>query len=274
MVREGTLDWMSAALIIAGDAKPGLDVEAVRSKVRELSRSLAGRQLESLAPSEQAHAIGDHLYRRHGFRGCDGDRDDPRNSLLHEVIERRIGLPIVLALIYFEVAGRVGVAAEGVGFPGHFLLKVTDLRRVAGVDRSVFVDPVGGAVLESQDVGLLAERVTGSPEVLPNWLLPASIDKIALRMLNNLRSAHRLCGNLRGLLMVLHRMCELQPTAGGLLRDRGLLQAKLGAPRGAIVDLESYLHAMPHASDVQEIQEMLDALRDRLHRGNAADASN
>ncbi len=272
--RRGSLDWLTTALVIAADAAPGLDLQLQRRRIAALAEPLADADLRLCPPAEQARLVADYLYGELGFRGNDENYEDPANSLIHYVLDRRMGIAITLALIYVELARRSGVDARGVSFPGHFLVKVNDVHRTAGVDRSVFVDPLGGALLEEMDLSLLAERATGSSEVLDGWLEVASPQKIALRMLNNLRVAYRRRGDLSRLLVVLHRMCELQPDSGALLRDRGLLQAKLGAPRAAVSDLESYLHSMPHASDVQEVQELLDEPAERLHRDNPLDALN
>lgn len=272
--RRGQLDWLTAALIIAADAQPALDDKQLRRDLAELATPLRDAQLDLLPPAEQARALGDYLFGELAFAGNDTDYEDPRNSLIDQVLTRRLGIPISLALVYVEIARRVGVSARGVSFPGHFLLKVADTRCSAGVDRSVIVDPFGGTVMQEPDLAILAERATGNPEIVPAWLEVSSTEKIVLRMLNNLRRGYRKRGDLPRLLVVLHRMCELEPTSGALLRDRGLIQAKLGAPRAAVSDLESYLSAMPQASDVQDIQELIDELSDRLHRQHPRDALN
>ncbi len=274
LARGGRLDWLGAALLIAADAEPSLDAAAQRRVIVDLARPLRALGLPDRPAAEQARAVADHLFHSLGFRGNDTDYEDPRNSLINHVLERRLGIPISLALVYVEVARELGVPAVGVGFPGHFLVKINDERPVAGIDRSVFVDPFCGDLLEDIDLQLLAERATGHSEVAPQWLKPASVEQIVVRMLQNLRSAYHRAGDSARLLVVLHRLCELEPSSGALLRDRGLLQARLGAPRAAVEDLESYLHAAPHASDVQDIQELIDNLNDRLHRAHPKDALN
>jgi regulator of sirC expression with transglutaminase-like and TPR domain len=270
----GRLDWLTAALVIAQDADPALDSQEQRRRLQALAVPIAGRELNLRTPEEQAYELGDYLFRQLGFRGNDEDYEDPKNSLLNHVLERRLGIPISLALVYVEVARRAGVEASGVGFPGHFLIKIADQQAGRGSDRSVFVDPFGGSLLEAPDLELLAEKATGSSEVPPHWLYPADVSKIVLRMLNNLRAAYRRRGDQAGQLVVLHRMTELQPGSAQLLRDRGLLQAKLGAPRAAVADLEGYLSAMPQASDVQDVQQLIDDLSERLHRSHPRDALN
>lgn len=264
--RAGTLHWLTAALWIAGDVSPGLDAEAVRQRLIALAAPLRGQDLASAAPERQALELVEHLYRSEGFRGNEADYEDPANSLLDQVLDRRLGIPISLALVFVEVARQLGIEAVGVGFPGHFLVKIEDQRRVAGIDRSVLVDPFDGQLLEHRDLELLAERAIGSSEVQESWLQPSRAEVIVLRMLNNLRAAYSRRGDLARLLIVLNRMCELVPESAALLRDRGKLQAKLGAPHAAIADLEGYLSVMPQASDVQDVQQLIDDLSERLHR--------
>lgn len=274
LARGGRLDWLGAALLIAADAEPGMDSAAQRQIILDLAKPLRAQRLHTGPAIEQARAVADHLFLGLGFRGNDTDYEDPRNSLINHVLQRRLGIPISLALVFVEVARELGIPAVGVGFPGHFLVKINDERMVAGIDRSVFVDPFCGDVLEDIDLQLLAERATGHAEVMPQWLRPASVEQIVVRMLHNLRNAYQRAGDSARLLLVLHRLCELEPSSGALLRDRGLLQARLGAPRAAVEDLESYLSAAPHASDVQDIQELIDNLTDRLHRAHPKDALN
>ena len=272
--RQGRLDWLTAAILIARDANPQLDGDTIRKQLDSLARPLSAKLLSAQAPAEQANTLTDYIGRRLGFRGNEADYEDPNNSLIDRVLERKLGIPISLALVYVEIARRVGVDASGVAFPGHFLVRIGDPQRVAGVDRSVMLDPFVGDVLVDTDLELLAERATGSAEVNAEWLRPAPVGQIVLRMLANLREAYGRAGDNRRLLVVLHRMCELEHNATALLRDRGLLQAKLGAPRAALSDLEGYLEATPHARDAQQVQELVDELSESMRNPAAAQLLN
>lgn len=268
-VRGPKLDWLTGALLIAADVYPGLDFEEQRRKLAKLAQPDPGKVVD-LPPHRQAEIVADLLYRRAGFHGNEEDYDDPRNSLVNQVIDRRTGVPITLALVYTEIARLLGIQAVGVGFPGHFLVKVVDTRRTAGVDRSVFVDPFySGAVLTQTDLSNLAERCTGDSEVDPEWLVPVSSRQALHRMLSNLRSCYQQRGEAAQLLVVLHRLMEIAPHSASVLRERGNLQAKMGAPRAAISDLESYLERLPRASDAQEVQSVIDELSDSLHRSGS-----
>ncbi len=272
-VAQGDLDWLTGALLIARDMYPSLHVPALRARLESLSDprlDLSGRP-----PLAQAEGMAELLYARHGFRGADEDFDDPRNSYINEVLLRKRGLPISLALVYTEVARLQGVKAVGVGFPGHFLVKIVDQALVAGVDRSLWIDPAGGgAILEGEDLSTLAERVTGDDEVDSDWLLPVSGKEAVHRMLSNLRRCYQHSGQHARLLVVLHRLLELAPNSASVLRDRGVLQSKMGAPHAALADLEAYLDLLPRAADAQEVQGLIDDLLAKVHRAGPAELLN
>lgn len=263
---HASTDWLQGALLIAADEYPGLDLSAERRKFVELVPNGENR-LTGLPPLQQAQAVSDLMYRRHRFAGNEDNYEDPRNSFINQVLLRRRGIPISLALVYTELARALGVDAVGVAFPGHFLVKVVDRQRVAGIDRSVLVDPFfGGAILDDTDVETIAERSTGDTYVDPTWLLPSPPKRSVQRMLSNLRSSYQHSKDSARLLVVLHRLLELEPQAPAVLRDRGVLQAQLGAPHAAISDLEGYLELLPRASDAQEVQVQIDSLLAKVHR--------
>jgi regulator of sirC expression with transglutaminase-like and TPR domain len=268
-------DWLGAAVDLARDVYPQLVPESISEVLDQLASPLVGTDVSRLPAWRQAEEVSKLMYEVHGFRGNEVEYDDPRNSLINDVLSRRVGIPISLALVYSEIARRLGVATAGVGFPGHFLVKVVDRVRTAGVDRSVFIDPFSeGVTLDDDGLALIAERVTGSAEVDPSWLEPVALQSIVSRTLNNLRGAYNKRGDYPRLLVVLQRLCDLEPKSPGYLRDRGLVQARLGAPRAAISDLEQYLDWAPQASDVQQIQSLIIDLRGKLHRGRAIDQLN
>src|SRR5262249_26257327 len=137
------LDLLTGALLIARDAHPGLDLAAQRARFDELARPLAGRGLSELPPSVQARLLSDYLYVVCGFHGAKADYYNPPNSFLNQVLDRRTAIRITLAVVYIEVAQRVGVEARGVGFPGHFLVRLGTRPGDPAADRNepVIVDP-------------------------------------------------------------------------------------------------------------------------------------
>ena len=127
-------------------------------------------------PSAERHGpidtLNTYLFEQQGFAGNTSDYDDPRNSFLNQVIERRTGIPITLALVYIEVARLAGVRVDGVNFPGHFLLRFP-LGTDDDHDSAVFVDPFArGAVLSETDCrGLLRKHAGGSVAFEPGLLV-------------------------------------------------------------------------------------------------------
>ena len=222
---DGSLDLLTGALLIAADAYPGLDQDEVVRQLEELAEPLSRRGLADLPGRAQARALGDYLGLACGFRGNAEDYYQPENSFLNDVLARRVGIPISLAVVYVEVARRVGVRASGVGFPGHFLVRVED------ADRPVVVDPFnGGAILAQTDLAALLEKSGYRGPFAPAMLDPAPARHVIARMLMNLRGIYAARGDYARLLVVLDRFLDLLPESTEEFRDRGYLLARLGAP--------------------------------------------
>jgi regulator of sirC expression with transglutaminase-like and TPR domain len=210
------LDLDRAALLIAEAEYPELDVAGYVSKLDRLGQ-LARQRLRSLgiqpgqpgvAPIDGMMAILQLLYQDLGFRGNVSDYYDPRNSFLNEVVDRRTGIPITLAVVLLGVCRRAGVVAHGISFPGHFLVRTA---RRGG--EPVFVDPFDGRVLEPGQIRALYEQATGDPGMIDErFLEPASRRQILARMLNNLRNIYEIRGDRLRLQRVLERMAVVSPS--------------------------------------------------------------
>lgn len=246
------LDLVTGALLIAQDAFPALDLSRERRRIRELSEPLVGIGLESQSASVQARALSDHLHIACGFRGNTDKYHDPDNSFLNLVIERRVGIPISLAVVYLSVAERVGIHARGIGFPGHFLVRVDTARE------TIVIDPFfGGEMLDRDRLVHLLRRVAPRAAFAVEMLDPASTRQMIARMLINLRALYAARGDAGRLLVVLDRLVDLMPEAYEEIRDRGFLCAKLGARAAAVSDLRRYLEALPHADDAEMVRQAL-----------------
>ncbi|MCA9598963.1 MAG: tetratricopeptide repeat protein [Myxococcales bacterium] len=253
------LDVGLGALLIAKDAYPSLDLALEQARLDALG--LGPGALRELPPLSQARVLSEHLYGELGFRGNDSDYYDPRNSYLNDVMERRVGIPITLAVIYQDVARRAGVSASGVNFPGHFLLRID-----APDHAPLFIDPFhGGGVLDRDALFRLWAEVTGGKAEVDDKVLRATSSRQTLvRMLMNLRAIYATRGDYRALYLVLDRIVELAPDSASEVRDRGLLAAKLGAPRAALEDLALYLSMAPQAGDVAEVRRIVDAIEGKI----------
>ncbi len=250
-------DLVDGALLLAKDAYPGLSLEEQRRRFDslELPRRLA-RDVRS--PLEWAEILGEHVYGRLGFRGNEADYYDVRNSYLNDVLDRGLGIPISLAVVYIEIARRAGARAEGVNFPGHFLVRLED--GYGGTP--VFIDPfhAGGTLHGERLEELWVQVAGGSPSQSLPALEASSVRQILTRMLMNLRAIHATRGDYRALYLVLDRIVALFPDSAREIRDRGLLSMKLGAPEAARSDLNRYLRLSPNAGDVAEVRRVLDSV--------------
>ncbi len=255
---DAEMDVALGAALIAKDVYGSLDVPTLLEKLD----ALATVSLRHLPALEQATQLQKHIYEGLGFRGNELDYYDPKNSLLPDVLERKTGIPISLALVYCEIAKRAGVDASGVGFPGHFLVRIE--RSVAAGEEpgALMVDPFfGGKVLDGEALLKLLRRAAGPAESLrPEYLAAASPRAILVRMLANLKSVHLARGDHARAHLALDRIVSLTPASAAALRERGLIAAKLGAIEAARADLTRVLELDPTASDTKTIRAQLAAL--------------
>jgi len=253
------------AALIAKDAHPDLEVRRVLASLDALAAPLVARNLH-LEPTERAAAaIAQHLYGVHRFRGNEDDYSDPRNSYIDDVLDRKLGIPITLAIVLVSVARRAGVSAHGISFPGHFLVR---FERPRG--GPLVVDPFhGGRAMTSAELTRLL-RHTGGPNasLQLKHLEPAKVRATLVRVLTNLKNAHVGRGDVPRALVAATRIATLMPGEGWAIRDRGLLQAQLGAHAGARDDLLRYLELAPTAQDAARIRELLDRLSRENKRAN------
>ncbi|HEX9296999.1 MAG TPA: tetratricopeptide repeat protein [Polyangiaceae bacterium] len=260
------IDVALGAALIARDAYEDLDISSLLSRFDELSAPLVRLGLDKMSAEAQALEMAHYVYERQGFAGNESDYYDPRNSLLPDVLERRLGIPITLALVYCEIAKRVGVPARGVSFPGHFLVRIE--RRGEERDRPpVVIDPFfGGRMLDEKSIIALLKRVVGPRETLRSeHLQPASPRHILVRMLTNLKAVYLARGENTRALLALDRLVCLTPDSPFALRERGLLAARLGSIEVARADLNRFLELNPQAQDAKAIRDRLAALSAARH---------
>lgn len=235
---DSELDLERASLLIAEAEYPGLDVAAYVAKLDGLGQ-LARQRLRDAkveggrgrnAPAECLIPILELLYTELGFRGNVTDYYDPRNSFLNDVIDRRTGIPITLAVVLLAVCRRARVSVQGVSFPGHFLV-----RAVRADGDAVFVDPFDGKVLEGSQLRALYEQATGDPgEIEDRFLEPASRRQIVARMLNNLRNIYEVRGDKKRLKHILERMDVVSPSDEIKNRLDHLVQTNALTPRVSV----------------------------------------
>jgi regulator of sirC expression with transglutaminase-like and TPR domain len=212
-----------AALMIGAWDYPERDLEAYRAMLDSIADKAAADVSRAPNGIGRARAISDHLFDRLGFAGNTDDYYDPRNSFLCEVIDRRTGIPISLSVLYLEIARRVGVLAQGVNFPGHFLV------RVAIEDAWLFLDPYSrGRQLTPADLEELLRKTTTPNAVLePSVIAAASKRQIVARMLVNLAGIYGRNGDLPRSLDVLERLAILEPSNPRIARDLASLRERV-----------------------------------------------
>ena len=261
---------LEAAIAIAHDDEPALDVQGVLSQIDTLAAALKQRIAADAGAMQTLRYLNRYFFQELGFAGNVNDYYDPHNSYLQRVLTMRRGIPITLALLYIEIAQQIGLDAHPVSFPGHFLVK---LKMPQG---EVIIDPFTGQSLSRE---ALEERLTpyrrrqglaGDFEApLGLFLQPASDRDVLARMLRNLKEIHRSTDDWPRLLAVQRRLVVLLPDVWEERRDRGLVLAEMNHRAAAAEDLQAYLEHRPDASDARAIGERLVELRlagpQRLH---------
>ena len=239
----------AAALAIARVEYPALDPEPYLQRLERMGEAAAGRLHRrngaDATRGDQRPAIATlnaYLYEELGFSGNRQHYDDPRNSFLNEVLDRRTGIPISLAVIYLEVARRAGLRIEGVNFPGHFLVRIPST--TGGED--LIVDPFhGGALLSEVDCRQLLRQHVGDEAFDPSLLATATRPQIVVRMLVNLKRLYVRMRSFPQARFIADLLLAVDPSALSELRDRGLLAYHMEDFGAALRDLETYLRLMP-----------------------------
>lgn len=259
------LPLLEAAASIAQDEYPDLDIQQVLGDVDQLQARLMRRVGADAPPLQRLRALAQFFYRDMGFGGNVNNYYDPDNSYLNAVLKTRRGIPISLAVLWLELAQGLGLKAMGVGFPGHFMVKVSLPQG------QVVVDPFSGESLSRED---LVERLqphqqamglVGDNEVpLGLYLQPCPPRDILARMLRNLKEIHQAAEDWPRLLAVQERLVRLLPGAWDEVRDRGLVQAELGEHAQAEHDLAAYLFHADQAPDHQAVTTRLADVRRTL----------
>jgi len=224
------IDVAEAALQVAAEARPRADLEAYRAKLVALA-GRASRRLETARDTaDRVAKLARFLYDEAHLRGNEADYYDPRNSFLTDVLDRGLGIPITLAIVYVDVARRIGLRAAGVGFPGHFLASV-----LTEDGSQVLIDAFEGRWLDLEACQELLERTAGAGARLdPAMLGPTSAHEILARVLRNLKQIHVERGELAAALACSERILLLFPGDPGEQRDRAILASQLRSERGSV----------------------------------------
>jgi len=257
---EEQIDLAEAALAIAATEYPGLDPAPWLEELDRLAtRVHADPTFSALA---NIAAINKVLFEEEEFGGNTQQYDDPRNSYLNDVLERKKGIPITLSLVYTEVARRKGVRLAGVGFPGHFLVKHP------GPPADILVDPFHrGAVLSASDCSaLLREHFGPEAELKPEYFAASTKKQILARMLNNLKGTYyRHCNYAKVLTMIELSLATHEDVLNNV-RDRGMVYFAMRRYSDAISELKVYQKLAENEDpEVQEVLQMLGRLKGMMN---------
>lgn len=257
---------LEAATSLAQDEYPELDVQQVLGDVDQLLARLKRRIPADAAALPRLRALNHFFFRELSFGGNVNDYYDPDNSFLNAVLRTRRGIPISLAVLWMELAQGLGLHARGVGFPGHFMVKVNLPKG------QVVIDPFTGQSLSREELAERLEPYKRRSGLVDEFDVPmglylqsATPRDIIARMLRNLKEVHKTQEDWQRLIAVQNRLIVLLPEAWSEYRDRGLACAEQGHTARAVADLDTYLHHVEEALDLDAIAERAAELRRALN---------
>lgn len=256
------LPLLEAATAIAQDEYPDLDVQAVLGDVDQLMARLRRRCVDDENPLQRLRTLNQFFFHDLGFGGNVNNYYDPDNSHINVLLRTRRGIPITLAVIWLELAQGLGLRAKGVGFPGHFMVKVTL------PNGQVVIDPFSGQSLSREDLSERLEPFKRSSGLVGDFDVPVGLylqaatpRDILARILHNLKEIHRTQEDWLRLIAVQDRLLILLPDAWIEYRDRGLAWAEMGNAQLAVNDLEIYIEQTEDALDRDVMQRRVKELR-------------
>jgi len=244
-------------LAIAGVEYPALEAGPYLQRLERMGEAAAGRLQRHAGASAPIliATLNAYLYEELGFSGNREHYDDPRNSFLNEVLDRRLGIPISLAVVYLEIGRRAGLRLEGVNFPGHFLVRAP---AGPGDMEDLIVDPFhAGALLSEVDCRHLLRQHLGEEAAFDHGLLAtATRQHIVVRTLVNLKRLYVRMRSFPQARAISDLLLAVDPSALAELRDRGLLAYHMEDFAAALKDLEAYLRLMPRGEAGDPEQEI------------------
>lgn len=251
------IELARAALLVAAESDAALDPEACLATLDEWAAALVATLPADATSLQRLVRLRAFMFEELGFRGDVHDYYSPENSLLHAVMQRRLGIPLTLGIVFMELGWRIGLRFEGVGFPGHFLV------RLAGEESDLLLDPFdhGTSVHEDDCRRMIAASSSGTLAFEPGMTRSVTRRDMVARLLLNLKVARLRARDLTGALAAVDKLLVMFPESPPELRDRGLLLYQLDRYRPALGALEDYLRVRPDAVDRADVERTLLALR-------------
>lgn len=254
-----------AALLVGAEdsAHERVDIDAYLLRLEDWAAQARERLMDWSSkerPKGAVEIFNHFMFEELELSGNQIDYYDQRNSYLHTVIDRRTGIPITLSIIYMEVARRAGLLVEGVGLPGHFIVRV---RETEAQDFQL-VDPFNHKTLDLDDCqDRLDEAYDGRVRLTEEHLRAVSPRAILVRLLTNLKAIYARAELYGQALSTVERILLVAPNSADERRDRGALLARLDRLPEAVSEAEAYLQLAPHAPDTEQVREHLKALQRR-----------
>ncbi len=257
---QGEFRLAEAALYLAQEEYPEMSVQAYLARIDKMAEAVKTELGLELDPVRIVQEINTHLFETLGFQGNREQYYDPRNSFLNDVIDRGLGIPITLSVIYIEVGRLVGLPIAGVGMPGHFIVQYT------AQPEPFWIDPFERGTMMTRDTCVERLRSFYGEQVpwRDDFLAPISDHNILLRMLNNLKHCYSKLQDYHRTLGAIERILLLHPELPSEIRDRGIFHAQLGHFQAALHDLQRYLELSPEARDSAVVSQYIAALRQQL----------
>jgi regulator of sirC expression with transglutaminase-like and TPR domain len=264
---DDELPLLGTALLIARDEYPDLDPAGYHAQVQTYAEALRPQLDRDIDLPARLTAINRYLFDEVGFAGNNSQYDDPRNSYLNQVVDRKLGIPISLAVIQIEVTRRLGMPLDGISFPGHFLVRLPVDDGILVLDPYNKGRPVSAEELRERASPHLGGQAPDDQQLL-QILAPATHRMILMRMLRNLKGLYLEQGDWERVARSADRLLKLSPDTAEALRDRGLAYRELGYAKGAREDLARYLQLLPEADDLETVRSTLIDLGTGANRVN------
>jgi regulator of sirC expression with transglutaminase-like and TPR domain len=253
---DDELPLLGTALLIARDEYPDLDAASYSAQVDTYATALRPQLERDIDLPARLTAINKYLFEEVGYAGNNAQYDDPRNSYMNDVVDRKLGIPISLAVIQIEVTRRLGMPLDGISFPGHFLVRLPVDDGILVLDPYNKGRPVSAEELRERASPHLGGHAPDDQQLL-QILAPATHRMILMRMLRNLKGLYLERGDWERVARTADRLLKLSPDTAEALRERGLAYRELGYTKGAREDLARYLQLLPEADDLDAVRAAL-----------------
>ena len=238
---------------------PDLDVQKYINKIGEIGESVKNSIPENNNPKYRLSLLNEEFFQNQEFSGDEEDYYNPKNNFLNEVLDKKSGLPITLSIIYVEIAKHLGLDLKIVGFPSHIIVKL---------DEEIILDPFNnGKLLDVDDLqNILDTNYAGQVDFAPEFLDEISNEMILTRMARNLKNSYAQSYNYEKSKQCVDMVLALEPDSPEEIRDKGIIEERLGNNDTALKCLNQYLEINPNGEDIDFILELIKSIRTEINQ--------